>query len=49
MNDLIVFNPETEGKSDAYAARRKSFKARHEKNIKKGKMRAAYWSNKIKW
>lgn len=38
-----------EGESDAYAARRKSFKARHAKNIEKGKMSAAYWSNKVKW
>ena len=30
-------------------ARRKSFKARHGKNIKKGKMSAAYWANKVKW
>lgn len=30
-------------------ARRKSFKARHAKNIKKGKMSAAYWSSKVKW
>jgi hypothetical protein len=30
-------------------ARRKSFKARHAKNIKKGKMSAAYWANKTKW
>ena len=30
-------------------ARAKSFKARHSKNIKKGKMSAAYWSNKVKW
>ena len=30
-------------------ARRKSFKARHAKNIKKGKMSAAYWANKVKW
>ena len=30
-------------------ARRKSFKARHRKNIKKGKMSAAYWANKVKW
>ena len=29
--------------------RAKSFKARHGKNIKKGKMSAAYWSNKVKW
>ena len=30
-------------------ARRKSFKARHRKNIARGKMSAAYWANKVKW
>jgi hypothetical protein len=30
-------------------ARKKSFKARHAKNIAKGKMSAAYWANKSKW
>jgi hypothetical protein len=30
-------------------ARRKSFKARHAKNIAKGKMSAAYWADKSKW
>lgn len=30
-------------------ARRKSFKARHAKNIAKGVMFAAYWANKVKW
>jgi len=30
-------------------ARRKSFKARHAKNIKKGKMSAAYWADRVKW
>jgi len=30
-------------------ARRKSFKARHKKNIKRGKMSAAYWSDREKW
>lgn len=30
-------------------ARQKSFKARHAKNIKKGKMSAAYWADKVKW
>lgn len=29
--------------------RNEAFKARHEKNIDKGKMSAAYWSNKVKW
>ena len=36
-------------KSAKDKARRKSFKARHAKNIKKGKMSAAYWANKTKW
>jgi len=36
-------------KSSSEKARKKSFKARHAKNIKKGKMSAAYWSNKVKW
>ena len=31
------------------AAKRKSFKARHAKNIKRGKMSAAYWADKVKW
>jgi hypothetical protein len=30
-------------------ARQKSFKARHASNIKKGKMSAAYWADKVKW
>jgi hypothetical protein len=30
-------------------ARQKSFKARHKANIQKGKMSAAYWSNRVKW
>ena len=37
------------GESVRQKARRKSFKARHAKNIKKGKMSAAYWANKVKW
>ena len=36
-------------KSAKDKARRKSFKARHAKNISKGKMSAAYWANKVKW
>lgn len=31
------------------SARNKAFKARHAENIKKGKMSAAYWANKVKW
>jgi hypothetical protein len=42
-------SPKREGESKAAAARRKSFKARHAKNIAKGKMSAAYWSDKSKW
>ena len=37
------------GESAKQKARRKSFKARQAKNIKKGKMSAAYWANKVKW
>lgn len=29
--------------------RNEAFKARHAKNISKGKMSAAYWANKVKW
>ena len=36
-------------KSEKEKARRKSFKARHAKNISKGKMSAAYWADKVKW
>jgi hypothetical protein len=35
--------------SAAEKARQKSFKARHGKNIAKGKMSAAYWADKVKW
>jgi hypothetical protein len=37
------------GESAAMKAKRKSFKARHGKNIAKGKMSAAYWADKEKW
>ena len=37
------------GESAKQKARRKSFKARHRKNIAKGKLSAAYWANKVKW
>ena len=35
--------------SDRMKAKRKSFKARHAKNIAKGKSSAAYWADKVKW
>jgi hypothetical protein len=38
-------NPTTERQK----ARQASFKARHAKNIAKGKMSAAYWADKVKW
>ena len=37
------------GESEAMKKKRASFKARHGKNIKKGKMSAAYWADKVKW
>jgi len=37
------------GESDKMKKKRASFKARHGKNIAKGKMSAAYWANKAKW
>jgi hypothetical protein len=42
-------SPKKEGESAAYRKRRESFKARHAKNIAKGKMSAAYWADKVKW
>ena len=37
------------GESDKMKKKRASFKARHGKNISKGKMSAAYWADKTKW
>lgn len=37
------------GESDRMKKKRASFKARHAKNIKKGKMSAAWWADKVKW
>ena len=37
------------GESDKMKAKRASFKARHGRNISKGKMSAAYWADKVKW
>jgi len=38
-----------EGESDKMKKKRASFKARHAKNIAKGKLSAAYWADKVKW
>ena len=37
------------GESDKMKKKRASFKARHAKNIKRGKLSAAYWADKVKW
>jgi hypothetical protein len=37
------------GESDRMKKKRASFKARHGKNIAKGKLSAAYWADKVKW
>ena len=37
------------GESAAMKKKRASFKARHAKNIAKGKMSAAYWADRAKW
>ena len=42
-------SPRKSGESESYRKRRESFKARHAKNIAKGKMSAAYWADKVKW
>jgi hypothetical protein len=42
-------SPAKGGESEAARKRRKSFKARHAKNIAKGKMSAAFWADKEKW
>lgn len=39
----------SESDSTSEKKRRASFKARHAKNIKRGKMSAAYWADKEKW
>lgn len=45
---LIRFG-EQGAKTNQNEKQRKSFKARHAKNIAKGKLSAAYWANKVKW
>ena len=42
-------SPAKSGESEQARMRRKSFKARHARNIAKGKMSAAYWASKVKW
>lgn len=42
-------SPKKDGESEEYRNRRKRFQTRHAKNIKKGKLSAAWWANKVKW
>ena len=42
-------SPKKEGESEEYKERRLRFKKRHGKNIRKGKMSAAYWADRVKW
>ena len=44
-----VSGAKSKPKTASEKARQKSFKARHAKNIAKGKMSAAYWADKVKW
>ena len=46
---LIRFGQQGISGSPDGSARNKAFKARHAKNISKGKMSAAYWADKVKW
>lgn len=46
---LIRFGQQGVKGSPDGTKRNKAFKARHKENIKKGKMSAAYWANKVKW
>lgn len=46
---LIRFGEQGVKGSPKGTARNKAFKARHAQNIKKGKMSAAYWADKVKW
>ena len=45
----VTGSPPTKGESESDRKRRASFMARHRANIDKGKMSAAYWSQKEKW
>lgn len=49
VEKLIRFGQQGVKGSPEGSKRNEAFKARHAKNIDKGKMSAAWWSNKIKW
>lgn len=46
---MIRFGQQGVKGSPEGSARNEAFKARHAKNIAKGRMSAAYWANKVKW
>jgi len=46
---LIRFGQQGVKGSPEGSARNKAFKARHAKNIARGKMSAAYWADRVKW
>jgi hypothetical protein len=41
--------PPRKNETEADKAKRRAFKARHAKNIAKGKMSPAWWSDRVKW
>jgi hypothetical protein len=45
----VTGSPKKADESEADRKRREAFKARHAANIKKGKMSAAFWSDRTKW
>ena len=45
----IRFGQQGEKGSPDGSKRNDAFKARHAKNIARGKMSGSYWSNKVKW
>jgi len=49
VEKLIRFGQQGVKGSPEGSKRNEAFKARHAKNIDKGKMSAAYWANKVKW
>ena len=49
VEKLIRFGQQGVKGSPEGSKRNEAFKARHAKNIDKGKMSAAWWSNKVKW
>ena len=42
-------SPRTPNETAANRRRREAWKARHARNIARGPLSAAYWSNKVKW